>query len=145
MQISIKSRYGLRAMVYLTKTKKVCSAKEISQKEKIPFDFLEKIFSKLQQKKLVKSQKGPAGGYYLAKPPQKINIKAIIKALEENKEIFPIFCKKKHCPSKKKCPIKNVWKKIKKDLDSTLEKITLIDLCQQPKTKLQKKRHCLKF
>jgi len=129
MQISIKSRYGLRAMVYIAKVKRVCSAKEISQKEKIPFDFLEKIFSKLQQKGLVKSQRGARGGYFLAKPPQKISIREIIGALE-NKEIFSVTCKRKHCFSKKKCPVKKVWKKIKKTLSSTLEEITLVDLCQ---------------
>ena len=50
MQISIKARYGLRAMVYLAKVGRTCSVKEISQKENIPFDFLEKIISRLEKK-----------------------------------------------------------------------------------------------
>jgi len=129
MQISIKSRYGLRAMVYLAKTKKVCSVKEISQKEKIPFDFLEKIFSQLQKKGLVNSQRGVGGGYFLDKSPKKISVKEILGALE-NKEIFSIQCKRKHHFSKKKCPIKKIWKRIQQVLNSTLEKITLADLCE---------------
>ena len=127
MQISIKSRYGLRAMVYLAKAERICSAKEISQKEKIPFDFLEKIFSKLQQNGLIKSQRGTGGGYFLAKSPQKINVREILRVLE-HKEIFPVLCKRKHCFSKKKCPIRSVWKKIQKSLNSTLDAITLADL-----------------
>jgi len=127
MQISIKSRYGLRAMVYLAKAKKTCSAKEISQKEKIPFDFLEKIFSKLQQHGLVNSRRGVNGGYLLAKSPRKISIGEILKALE-NKEIFQVLCKKKRYPSRKKCPIREVWEKIKENLNSTLNSITLADL-----------------
>jgi len=58
MRISIKSRYGLRALLYLARKNRVSSVKEISEKEKIPFDFLEKIFSELQKKGLIKSQKG---------------------------------------------------------------------------------------
>jgi Rrf2 family protein len=130
MQISIKSRYGLRAMVYLAKAKRICCAKEISQKEKIPFDFLEKIFSKLQQNGLIKSQRGTGGGYFLAKSPQKINVREILRVLE-HKEIFPVLCKRKHCFSKKKCPIRSVWKKIQKSLNSTLDAITLADLIKK--------------
>lgn len=127
MQISIKSRYGLRAMVYLARVERVCSVKEISQKEKIPFDFLEKIFSKLQHDGLIKSQRGVGGGYFLAKPPQRISVREILKVLE-NKEIFSVLCKRKHHSSQKKCPIKSVWKKIQKNLNFTLDAITLADL-----------------
>ncbi len=127
MQISIKSRYGLRAMVYLAKTERTCSVKEISQEEKIPFDFLEKIFSELQQKGLVKSQRGARGGYFLAKSPQKISAREILKTLE-NKEIFSVTCRRKHCFFKKKCPVKSVWEKIQETLNSTLDTITLADL-----------------
>jgi len=127
MQISIRSRYSLRAMVYLAKAQKTCSAKEISQKEKIPFNFLEKIFLKLQREGLIKSRKGVKGGYFLAKPPQRISIREILK-VSEDKEIFSVRCKKRHYPSKKKCPIKKVWKKIQKTLNSALDAITLADL-----------------
>jgi len=60
MKISKKSQYGLRAMVYLAKNfgkKKRLSLKEISEKENIPFDFLEKIMSQLEKVKLVLSSK----------------------------------------------------------------------------------------
>jgi len=117
-------------MVYLAKAKRVCSVKEISQKEKIPFDFLEKIFSKLQKEGLVKSQRGPRGGYFLDKSPKKISVREILRVFE-NKEIFSIQCKRKRYLSKKKCPIKNIWRQIHQILNSTLEKITLADLCEK--------------
>jgi len=107
MQISIKSRYGLRTVVYL-----------------------EKIFSKLQKEGLVKSQRGPRGGYFLDKSPKKISVREILRVFE-NKEIFSIQCKRKRYLSKKKCPIKNIWRQIHQILNSTLEKITLADLCEK--------------
>ena len=130
MRISTRSRYGLRAMAYLARAGRVCSAKEISQKEKIPFDFLEKIFSKLQKENLVKSQKGAKGGYLLARPPQKISVGEILRVLE-GKEIFSVFCRKKRCLSQKKCPIRDVWEKIQEVLNSTLEETTLLDLTKR--------------
>ena len=60
MQISKKSQYGMRAMVLLAKNyKSKCflSLKDISQKENISFNFLEKIVSQLEKAKLVKGKK----------------------------------------------------------------------------------------
>jgi len=130
MKISNKSRYGLRAMVYLAKNKKICSIKEISQKENIPFDFLEKIVSKLEKEGLVKSQRGAQGGYFLACPPQEISLGKILKTLEGT--IFSISCRKDPFSQrkKKKCPIKKVWEKIQNILTSTLDSITLADIIE---------------
>ncbi len=133
MQISIKTRYGLQAMVYLARAGRICSAREISQKENIPFNFLEKIFSKLKKEGLIKAQRGSQGGYSLVCSPQKISIGKILKTLEGT--IFSISCKK-DCFSqrgKKKCPIKNVWKKIQYALNSTSDSITLADLIGKPR------------
>ena len=52
MKISKKAQYGLRAMVYLAKNSlkdKVCPTREISEKENIPFDYLEKIIVELEK------------------------------------------------------------------------------------------------
>ena len=85
MKISKKSQYGLRAMVYLASLclkKKPCPLKEVSKVEGIPFDFLEKIFSELQQEGLIKSRKEARGGYFLAKSPRKISVREILVVLE---------------------------------------------------------------
>lgn len=120
-------------MVYLAHSRfknKTCPLKKISQDEGIPFDFLEKIFSKLEKANLVKAKKGVQGGYFLAKNPQKIKISQIIKILEG--EMAPVFClikgKKFLCPREKKCLTKNLWRKIQEALNSTLNSITLADL-----------------
>jgi len=125
MQISKKSQYGLRAMVYLSKKngKEFFSLKDISEKEGIPFDFLEKIMSELEKKKLVKAKKGIQGGYILAKKPQKITAKDIVSSLENTTAVDCSFCGKS-----KKCLSRNVWKKVDIAIDKTLKSITLKDL-----------------
>jgi len=130
MRISTKSQYGLRAMVYLAKNKnKISSLKEISKKEGISFDYLEKIISKLEKTGLLRSKKGVQGGYFLAKKPEKIKIGQIIKALEG--EMVLVKCLKYFCPKEKKCLTKNFWKKIQDSLNSVLDSLTLADLIKK--------------
>jgi Rrf2 family protein len=126
MQISKKSQYGLRAMVYLAKSfksKKLALLKDVSEKEAIPFDFLEKILSELEKTKLVKGKKGIGGGYILAKNPGKITVKDIVDPLENTTAVDCRLCGKS-----KKCLTKNVWRKIDIAIDKTLKSITLKDL-----------------
>lgn len=130
MRISTSSQYGLRAIVYLAKTKnKISPLKEISEKEGISFDYLEKIISKLKKTGLVKSKKGVQGGYFLAKRPKKIKIGQILNVLEG--ETVLVKCLKYFCPKEKKCLAKNFWKKLNKAIDSALNSVTLADLIRK--------------
>jgi Rrf2 family protein len=78
----------------------------------------------LEKAKLVKAKKGISGGYFLAKKPNKISVGNIVSALEGKKPLVNcLFCKKS-----KKCAAKNVWQKIEKSMDKTLESIKLSQL-----------------
>ncbi len=123
MKISKKTQYGLRAMVYLAKTKKVTSLKNISEKEIIPFDFLEKIMSQLEKGKLVIAKKGIQGGYILSKKPEKINAKNIVEVLENTTAVDCSLCS-----ISGKCLTKSVWRKIDTAIGKTLKSITLSTL-----------------
>ena len=131
IKISKRAQYGLRAMVFLAKnyngikgSPKVFSIKTISEKEGIPFDFLEKIISQLERAKLVNGKKGVQGGYALAKSPGKISTNDVVSVLEDNKK--PVDCAL--CGRKNKCLTKNVWFKVEMALNKTLSSITLLDL-----------------
>lgn len=130
---STKSRYGLRAMIYLAKNcdqKEVCPLKEVAEAENISLDYLEKIISKLREAGLVKAEKGARGGYYLTKRPGQIRVGEVIRILEKN--LAPAECaageEKEPCPREEKCDAKEIWQKIKTNLDATLNSFTLADL-----------------
>ena len=117
----------MRAMVLLAKsykTKQVLSTKIISEKEGVPFDFLEKIFSRLEKAKLVNGKKGVMGGYTLSRSPNKITTKDIMEALDDSKK--SVDCSL--CGRSKQCLTKNIWKKIDDSFNKTLKSITLKDL-----------------
>lgn len=129
MKISKKAQYGLRAMIYLAKHSakdKVCSLKEVSEKEKIPFDFLEKIIKDLQAIGLIKAKKGVLGGYYLSKKPEKIYVGQIIETLED---IVPVECA--GCQMARACSSKGMWDELKDSLSDTLYSKTLKDLIKK--------------
>jgi len=126
MQISKKTQYGMRAMVLLAKnykSKRIVSLREISQKELIPFDFLEKIISQLQKAKLLKGIKGVSGGYILSKEPKKITAKDIVDVLEETTSVNCVLCGKKS-----KCASRNVWIKVDLALSKALKSVKLSNL-----------------
>jgi len=116
-------------MVFLAKHKdEISSMKEISQREGISFDYLEKIVSKLEKAGLVKSKKGSRGGYSLAKPPQRVKIGEIIRALEGETVLVKCMGKGSSCLLRRKCFAKKFWEKLQKSLNSALDSLTLAEL-----------------
>jgi len=126
IKISKKAEYGLTAMVNLAKNKnkRAISIREISNNEDVPYEFLCKIFSDLERAKLVTSKHGANGGYYLAKPANKITAGNIVEILDG--KISPVECTL--CKKADKCMSKNVWDKVKNTLSKTLYSIKLADL-----------------
>jgi len=117
-------------MIYLAKNKnRICPLKEISKKEGIPFDYLEKIFLKLEKIGLVKAKKGVQGGYFLAKKPSKIKVGEIVESLEGKPNLAR--CLQYFCPRSKKCSAKFFWQKLNKAIHSALNSVTLADLIKK--------------
>lgn len=115
-------------MVYLAcHEDRIVSLKEISEKENIPFDYSEKIFSKLEKANLIETKRGATGGYFLARKANKIKIGEIVRALEEG---FPsVKCLYgEECPQEEKCLTKSFWSKIYTSLNKSLDSMTLKDL-----------------
>jgi Rrf2 family protein len=126
LKISTKSQYGLRAMAYLASKKKVCSIKKISKDEGIPFDYLEKIVSRLEKAGLLKSKKGVQGGYLLTRPASKIKAGEIVSVLEEKTNL--VKCLSGACSRSRKCLTRSFWLKIQKALDNALNSVSIADL-----------------
>ncbi|MEF8846813.1 MAG: Rrf2 family transcriptional regulator [Candidatus Paceibacterota bacterium] len=129
MKISKKTRYGLRAVIYLAKekTKSVCSLKEISEDQKISFDYLEKIMAELRKSNIVKSHQGPNGGYSLNKKPGEIKVGEIVEALEGG-SLVDCISELGSCPQSEDCLAKEVWQKLQQTINKALDTVTLKDL-----------------
>jgi len=139
MKISKKTEYGLTAMVFLAKNPirprskgaphQPFSLREIANKTRMPYSFLEKIFLKLEKAKLVKAKIGMRGGYSLAKPASKITIADIVKVLEKNLSV--VHCQ--GCPMAVGCASKDVWGEVQQSLSKALGSIKLANLVNKKK------------
>ena len=130
------------AMADLAKvdTDQPTSLTEISLRQGISISFLEQIFLKLKRNNLVRSSRGPSGGYSLTKCPEEIKLSAIIKAVDE--EIKTVGCRKeskKGCTGKSiKCITHDLWDDLETHINNFFEKNTLKDIIYRVNIRKQK-------
>jgi len=129
MNISKKSQYGLRAMLCLARSNdKFLPLREISNREGIPFNYLEKIFSNLEKEGLLKSKKGSQGGYGLSLSPKKITVGDIMRILEKRMILVECIGGSGICYKDKYCKSKKAWEKLQASIDKTVDSIILYNL-----------------
>ena len=132
MKLTNKGRYAVMAMADLASNAKErpISLSEISLRQNISLAYLEQIFLKLKNNKLVKSSRGANGGYILDKPASEIKLSNIIYAVDE--EVRTLNCKKnskRGCNNKStKCITHNLWDELDRHINGFFEKVKLQDL-----------------
>ena len=132
MKLTNKGRYAVMAMADLASNTNngPISLKEISIRQNISLAYLEQIFIKLKDNKLVKSSRGAKGGYVLEKPASEIKLSNIIFAV--NEEIKTLNCNKnskRGCNHKSsKCITHNLWDQLDQHINGFFEKVKLQDL-----------------
>ena len=132
MKLSTKGRYAVMAMADLAAIKdlKPVSLKEIAIRQNISLSYLEQLFLKLKNNNLVKSVRGPQGGYVLEKKAKDIKLSSIIFAV--NEEVKTLNCKKeskKGCGGRSvKCITHNLWDDLEKHINGFFESKNLNDI-----------------
>jgi len=131
MRLSTKGQYAVRAMVNLAghNGKKPVNLKDISDGEGISLSYLEQLFVKLRRGNIVKSVRGPGGGYVLAKPSSQISVGEVISVVEE--PLNPVACLDKDssgCERAPSCTTQNVWKGLAEKISEFLNSISIEDL-----------------
>ena len=135
MKLTTKGRYAVMAMADLAANQKLkpVSLNEISLRQNISLSYLEQLFSKLKNQKLVKSIRGSSGGYILEKNPKDIKISNIIFAVDE--QVKTLNCKKESkqgCNGKTvKCITHNLWDDLERHINFFFENVSLNDLIKQ--------------
>lgn len=133
MNISTKGRYGLRAIIDIAQNGNTpLSIRDIAQAQDLSVKYLEHIMKKLIKAGLVKSIRGPKGGYVLSRPAGEISTGEILRALEGS--ISPTLCVSGgKCEKGSKCEAVYVWKKLKAAIDDVVDNVTLEEICNQSK------------
>jgi Rrf2 family protein len=135
MRLSTRGRYATRAIYDLALHQGLgpVPLREISARQAISEKYLEQLFLKLRRAGLIRSVRGPGGGYLLAREARKINMYDILHAVEG--PLTPVFCTDdpggRKCKRSKDCDMRKFWLKLSEQILSCLKHQTLGDLCRQ--------------
>ena len=132
MKVSKKARYGLRALVDLAVHIQECPVPlvEIAKRQEMSLNYLEQVLGALRKAGIVKSMKGPKGGYSLDKEPKEITVEEILAAVEGK------FCivekkKEKELDALQRAIRKLVWNQIDEDVIALLQDMTLAEIADK--------------
>ncbi|MEW5745762.1 MAG: Rrf2 family transcriptional regulator [Nitrospirota bacterium] len=130
LRLSTKGQYGVRAMYEIAKgyPETPVTIKEIAERQDVSVAYLEQILNKLRKAEIVRSVKGPGGGYLLSKRPEKISIAAILDELEGPVAITSCLDPDEGCVRADNCVTHLLWKALGQQIEGFLKTITLKDL-----------------
>lgn len=114
------------------------TTKDISAREEISLPYLEQLFVKLRRGQIVKSVRGPGGGYVLARSAELIKVDEIIDSVEET--LVPVSCMEEdgRCACTDHCVTHTVWQGLGEKIRTFLSSISLEDLTRDARNKLPK-------
>ena len=130
VRVTARVDYAVRALVQLAADASVApvKAEHLATAQNIPLKFLLEILRQLKQHKLLVSRRGPEGGYTLARPPSKIAIADVIRAVEG-----PLATVRDTSPASLDYEgpvesLRTVWIAVRGSLRHVLEDVTLQDV-----------------
>ena len=122
--------YGIRAMIFVAQKSREgsrISLKEIAKGTGAPEHFIAKIMQELSRKKMVRSIKGPNGGFYMQPEEMQVSLADIVTTLDGRGIYNDCVMGLKACNEKTPCPIHHQYKDIKKALIEMIEENTIGD------------------
>ncbi|OIO61044.1 MAG: hypothetical protein COX57_04150 [Alphaproteobacteria bacterium CG_4_10_14_0_2_um_filter_63_37] len=134
MKLTTKGRYAVSALVDLAcrSSDRPVSLAEIATSQSISISYLEQLFGKMRRQKLVKSVRGPGGGYTLAQNPSLVTVAEIIRAVDE--PIRTTSCEaggEGGCRDGERCNAHALWMSLSERIYDYLEHVTLQDVLDE--------------
>jgi Rrf2 family protein len=130
MRISAKADYAVRAALELAASPngEPIKGEQLAEAQDIPLQFLEHILLELKHARLVRAKRGARGGYWLARPAERITLADVIRAVEG-----PLANIQDSAPEATHYPgpaehLRDVWIAVRANLRAVLEEITLAEL-----------------
>jgi len=135
VRLSTKGRYAVMAMVDLARhgDGNPVSLAEIAERQEISLSYLEQLFAKLRRSGLVRSVRGPGGGYLLAHDRDETRIADIIIAVDESMQAVrcspgaAIGCR----GDRSRCLTHDLWEELGNQIHLYLSSVSLGDVCEK--------------
>jgi len=132
-----KGKYGLKAMIHLARLEvgETIGVAQIASQNNISKKFLDAILLDLRNAGMLRSKKGPGGGYALAKPARSIKVGAVVRALDG--PVAPIECANRSasrpcedCRDLKICAVRWIMTDVRDAIAGVLDNTTIADLSE---------------
>lgn len=132
MRLTTKGRYAVTAMLDLSIHYEhgPISLADISERQGISLSYLEQLFTKLRRTGLVKSTRGPGGGYSLSRPADQIAVADVITAVDES--VDTTRCGgMSNCQNDERCLTHELWVDLSDQIYNFLSSISLGQLMER--------------
>jgi|TARA_B110000967_G_scaffold179715_1_gene195456 Rrf2 family iron-sulfur cluster assembly transcriptional regulator len=136
MKLTTKGRFAVTAMLdlALNESDSPVTLAEISKRQSISLSYLEQLFSRMRREGLVRSVRGPGGGYQTAIDSNTLTVKDIITSVDE--QIDATQCGgNENCQEGGRCITHNLWASLNHKIFDYLESLTLAQLISEQKNK----------
>ncbi len=130
MKLSTKTRYGLRALLYMAERYdkgRTVPLGEIAKEQQVSEKYLEQLFIRLRRKEIIQGVRGAQGGYFLQRHPRDVTVASVVEALEGD-ITFADCLSDGGCKNRDSCATHDLWTRLKDSIDGILEDTTLYDL-----------------
>lgn len=133
MRVTTWGEYGLIVALHLARRagEGPVAARELSEQERLPHDYVEQILLRLRRGGLIRSVRGARGGYALAHLPGEVTVRDVLAASEH--VTFEVNCDvhqvdAQRCSPDNACSIRPVWRMLERRINEVLSGVTLADL-----------------
>ena len=139
MKFGVGVDYSIKALLMLAERypgSEPTRVEEIAAAQGIPENYLRRLLIELKRGGLVASQKGPSGGYLLARNPSRISMADVLEIIEG--DYCPVECLEDkgstQCPKDTPCPMRDVWREVRDSVKIVLTRASLQSLVEKRKT-----------
>ena len=131
MWVSRRSDYATRAVLALALAEGgQMKLEELARRTAVPLSVLEQVMPVMRSAGIVRSERGPYGGYRLNKRPEEITLERIVRLFQG--QLAPIACATRHnpepCPMTPACSLRDVWQEVRDATIAILERTTFAEL-----------------
>ena len=138
MKVSTRGRYALRLMIDLAENggEGLVTLRDVARRQEISVKYLEQIVSILGKAGLVRSSRGPQGGYSLSRPAEEYTVGDILRLTEG--DLAPVSClegEENQCSRCDRCGTVGFWNGLYAVVNQYIDRFTLADLVNSRKEK----------
>jgi Rrf2 family transcriptional regulator, cysteine metabolism repressor len=130
LKLSTKARYALRAMMQLALHEGAgpVQLREIARAQRLSPKYLEQLAIPLRHAGLLRTERGPTGGYELARPSTAITALDVVEAVEGPLALLDCIGRAAACDRTESCAARDLWVQVQEAIDGVLSKATLAQL-----------------